>query len=129
MGKGPGQGPHRNETGSRGTKHVKDHEIHGPLVESEVMKAIWNEKIVAESEDTLALEGNHYFPESALKREYFRPSAEKTSCFWKGDASYFDVVVDDQVARGAAWYYPDPSPKAQRIKGRVAFWRGVRVEK
>ncbi len=92
------------------------------------MKAIWNGTVVAESDDTVVLEGNHYFPESALRREHFRPSASHTTCFWKGVASYYDVVVGNQVNRDAAWYYPTASAKAKRIQGRVAFWHGVRVE-
>lgn len=93
------------------------------------MKAMWSDTILAESDDTVVVEGNHYFPESALRREYFRPSATHTTCGWKGEASYFDVVVGDQVNRDAAWYYPDPKPAAKQILGRVAFWRGVVVTK
>ena len=91
------------------------------------MKAIWNGEVIAESEDTVALEGNHYFPRSALREELLRPSDRQTVCPWKGVASYLDVVVDGEVSRAAAWYYPDPSPAAAGIAGRVAFWRGVRV--
>ncbi|HRI64931.1 MAG TPA: DUF427 domain-containing protein [Polyangium sp.] len=93
------------------------------------MKAMWSNTILAESDDTVVVEGNHYFPESALRREYFRPSATHTTCGWKGEASYFDVVIGDQVNRDAAWYYPDPKPAAKQILGRVAFWRGVVVTK
>ncbi len=93
------------------------------------MKAMWSNTILAESDDTVVVEGNHYFPESALRREYFRPSATHTTCGWKGEASYFDVVIGDQVNHDAAWYYPDPKPAAKQILGRVAFWRGVVVTK
>lgn len=91
------------------------------------MKAIWNGAVLAESDDTVVVEGNHYFPESALRREHFRPSATHTTCGWKGVASYYDVVVGDDVNRDAAWYYPDPKEAAANIRGRVAFWRGVDV--
>lgn len=91
------------------------------------MKAEWNGTVIAESDDTVVVEGNHYFPESALRREHFRPSATHTTCGWKGVASYYDVVVGDDVNRDAAWYYPDPKEAAANIRGRVAFWRGVDV--
>jgi uncharacterized protein (DUF427 family) len=91
------------------------------------MKAIWNGAVLAESEDTIVVEGNHYFPPESLRREHFRPSDRHTVCPWKGTASYYDVVVDGQVNRDAAWTYPEPRPAAARIAGRVAFWRGVRV--
>lgn len=93
------------------------------------MKAIWNNQVLAESDDTVLLEGNHYFPPEALNREYFAPSARTSVCGWKGIAQYFDVVVDGQTNAAAAWYYADPKPAAAQIKGRVAFWRGVQVER
>lgn len=92
------------------------------------MRAIWRGAVLAESDDTVVVEGNHYFPEEALRREHFRPSATHTTCGWKGVASYFDVVVGDDVNRDAAWYYPEPKEAAASIRGRVAFWRGVTVE-
>ena len=92
------------------------------------MKAIWNNIILAESDDTVVVEGNHYFPPESIKREYFQESATHTSCPWKGEASYYNVVVDGQVNKDAAWYYPDPKPAATEIKDHVAFWRGVKVE-
>ena len=92
------------------------------------MKAIWNGRVLAESDDTVVVEGNHYFPEAALAREYFRDSDATSHCPWKGDASYYDVVVDDETNAAAAWYYRDPKPAADEIRGRVAFWRGVTVE-
>jgi uncharacterized protein (DUF427 family) len=91
------------------------------------MKAIWNDTVIAEAGDTVVVEGNHYFPESTLRKEYLRPSKHHSICFWKGRASYYDIVVDGQVNSNAAWYYPQPSPAAASIKGRVAFWHGVRV--
>ena len=91
------------------------------------MKAVWNHEIIAESDDTVVVDGNHYFPPEALKREYFAPSTKTTVCGWKGIAQYFDVVVDGQTNVAAAWYYADPKPAAAEIRGRVAFWRGVQL--
>ena len=92
------------------------------------MRAVWQNTVLAESDHTVVVEGNHYFPTDALKREHFRPSDTHTTCGWKGVASYYDVVVADEVNRDAAWYYPDPKEAAKQIKGRVAFWKGVKVE-
>ncbi|MBE2222247.1 MAG: DUF427 domain-containing protein [Anaerolineae bacterium] len=91
-------------------------------------KAIWNGIIIAESDHTERVEGNHYFPPDTIKKEYFRESKTTTVCSWKGVASYYDVVVDDQINPGAAWYYADPKSAAANIKDHVAFWRGVTVE-
>jgi uncharacterized protein (DUF427 family) len=93
-----------------------------------VVRASWNGVVIAESEDTVVVEGNHYFPRSAVKSEHLADSETHTRCYWKGTASYFDVVVDGQVNRDAAWYYPTPAPAAAEIEDRIAFWRGVRVE-
>lgn len=92
-------------------------------------KAIWNGAILAESDKTEVVEGNHYFPPNAINWEYFQENATHTTCAWKGVASYYDVVVNGKVNTGAAWYYPDPKPAASNIKNYVAFWRGVVVEK
>jgi len=92
------------------------------------MKAIWNGKVVAESDKTIVVEGNHYFPPDSLHREYFKDSDHHTVCPWKGRASYYDVVVDGKVSDGGAWYYPAPSPAADKIRGYIAFWRGVNVQ-
>ena len=92
------------------------------------MKATWNGAVIAESDDTVVVEGNHYFPEAAVRSEHLRPSATHTTCAWKGVASYYDVVVDGQVNKDAAWYYPEPTDAAKMILGRIAFWKGVRVE-
>ena len=92
------------------------------------MKAIWNDTILAETEDTVVVEGNHYFPADAIHKEYFRESQTHTSCPWKGQASYYDVVVDGKVNSGAAWYYPEPKEAAIQIKDHVAFWKGVQVQ-
>ena len=91
------------------------------------MRAIWNDTVLAESDDTVVVEGNHYFPVEALRREHFRDSDRHTTCPWKGTASYYDVVVGEAVNAGAAWYYPTPKDAAKQIAGRVAFWKGVRV--
>lgn len=92
------------------------------------MRAIWKDCVIAESDNTVIVEGNHYFPPESLKREHFRDSTRYTVCPWKGTASYFDVVVNDEVNPGAAWYYPEPKAAAEEIRGRVAFWRGVTVQ-
>jgi uncharacterized protein (DUF427 family) len=92
-------------------------------------KAVWNGIVVAESESYETVEGNVYFPESSLKREYFRPSSTTSTCPWKGQARYYSLISDDQENPDAAWYYPDPKPAARKIKNHVAFWRGVEVEK
>lgn len=91
------------------------------------MKAIWNGQVIAESDDTVVVEGNHYFPADALRREFFAASDQKSVCPWKGEASYYDVKVAGRLNSGAAWYYPDPKPAAAEIADRVAFWRGVEI--
>lgn len=91
------------------------------------MKAMWNGTVIAESDDTVVVEGNHYFPRESLKSGHFLPSSTTSTCAWKGEAEYFDVVVDDEVNRDAAWYYDAPKAAAENITGRVAFWRGVSV--
>ena len=91
-------------------------------------RAAWNGAVLAESTDTVVVEGNQYFTLADVRSEYLRPSSTHTTCHWKGIASYYDVIVGDLVNRDAAWYYADPSPAAERIRGRVAFWHGVRVE-
>ncbi|MFQ5399362.1 MAG: DUF427 domain-containing protein [Anaerolineae bacterium] len=91
-------------------------------------KAIWNGVVLAESDETRIVEGNHYFPPDSVNREYFRASNAHTVCPWKGIASYFDIEVDGAINRGGAWYYPSPKSAASQIEGYIAFWRGVRVE-
>jgi uncharacterized protein (DUF427 family) len=91
------------------------------------MKATWNGATLAESDDTVVVEGNHYFPEESIKKEYFKASDKHTTCPWKGEASYYDVVVDGETNSGAAWYYPEPKDAAKQIDGHVAFWKGVEV--
>lgn len=91
------------------------------------MKAIWNNKVVAESNDTIVIEGNHYFPEESVKKEYFAPSGTHTVCPWKGTASYYTLEVNGEENKDAAWYYPDPSEKAKEIKNYIAFWKGVEI--
>ncbi|MDQ3907516.1 MAG: DUF427 domain-containing protein [Acidobacteriota bacterium] len=92
------------------------------------MRATWRDAVLAESDDTVVVEGNHYFPADSIRREHFRESETHTVCPWKGEASYYDVVVNGETNRDAAWYYPDPKEAARQIKGRVAFWKGVSVE-
>ena len=92
------------------------------------MKATWKDAVLAESDETVVVEGNHYFPAESINREHFRESVTHTTCPWKGVASYYDVLVGGEVNSDAAWYYPEPKDAAKEIKGRVAFWRGVRVE-
>lgn len=92
-------------------------------------KAVWNGQVVAESDDTVLLEGNVYFPDDSMKREYFRASSTTSSCPYKGQARYYTLLVEGQENPDAAWYYPDPKPAARGIKHRVAFWRGVEVVK
>lgn len=91
-------------------------------------RAMWNGVVIAESDATIVVEGNHYFPPDSVNREYLRDSATHTVCSWKGVASYYDIVVNDAVNRDAAWYYPEPKDAARRIAGYIAFWRGVKVE-
>jgi uncharacterized protein (DUF427 family) len=92
------------------------------------MKAIWNGVVIAESDDTIVVEGNHYFPEESIKREHFEASDAQTSCAWKGTASYYDIEANGKQNPGAAWYYLDPKPAAKRVAGRVAFWKGVEIK-
>jgi len=91
-------------------------------------KALWNGAVLAESGQTVVVEGNHYFPPRAVHTEYLRPSNTHTVCGWKGTASYHDVEVNGQRNPDAAWFYPDPKPAAAEIKDYIAFWKGVRVE-
>jgi uncharacterized protein (DUF427 family) len=91
------------------------------------MKAFWNGEVIAESDDTVVVEGNHYFPAAALKREYVMPSDTHTTCHWKGVASYYTLRVNGQTNKDAVWYYAEPKPAAAPIRNRVAFWKGVRV--
>ncbi|MEM9056334.1 MAG: DUF427 domain-containing protein [Pseudomonadota bacterium] len=92
------------------------------------MRAVWNDQVLAESNDTIELEGNHYFPAESLKKALFRRSEHETVCPWKGTANYLHVVVDGEVNENAAWYYREPKSAAARIKDRVAFWNGVLVK-
>ena len=91
------------------------------------MKAIWNGQVLAESDDIVVVENNHYFPAAALHREFFRESDTRTRCPWKGEAHYYSLVVDGRENRDAAWYYPSASTAAKNIEVRVAFWKGVSV--
>jgi uncharacterized protein (DUF427 family) len=92
-----------------------------------MVKAIWNGTMLAESDQTIVVEGNHYFPPDAIKEEYFQESSNHTICSWKGVASYYDVKVDGKTNNNAAWYYPSPQPAAEKVSGYIAFWHGVDV--
>lgn len=92
------------------------------------MKAIWNNQVIASSDNTVVVEGNHYFPVDSLNMAFFQKSPKTTVCSWKGTASYYDVLVDGQSNPAAAWYYADPKTAASNIAGYVAFWKGVVVE-
>jgi uncharacterized protein (DUF427 family) len=92
-------------------------------------KAMWEGTVLAESGATVEVEGNQYFPPDAIRKEYFKPSDAHSVCPWKGTASYFDVEVNGKRNAGAAWFYPEPKAAAKQIKGYVAFWKGVTVEK
>lgn len=92
-----------------------------------MVKAIWNNIVIAESDETIIVEGNHYFPMESVHQDFLRPSEQHSTCFWKGVASYYDIVAGGKSNPAAAWYYPEPSKLAQHIKGYIAFWKGVQV--
>jgi uncharacterized protein (DUF427 family) len=92
-----------------------------------VAKAIWNGKVIAESDHTVRIEGHLYFPIKTVNPEYLEPSDRHTTCFWKGVASYYDIRVEDKINRHAAWHYPDPSQRAEIIRNHIAFWHGVEI--
>ena len=92
-----------------------------------MVTASWNGVMLAESDQTVIVEGNHYFPTASIRCAYFRASDHHTTCPWKGIASYYDIVVDDKVNKEAAWYYPSPKEAAKPIKDHIAFWQGVKV--
>lgn len=91
------------------------------------MKAIWNDQVIAESDGTVVVENNHYFPPESVKMQYLTKNGDTYTCHWKGVCDYYDVTVDGKTAKGAAFMYPDPTPEAQNIKGRFAFWQGVQI--
>lgn len=91
------------------------------------MKATWNGETIAESENTVVVEGNHYFPADSINKEFFQPTETHTVCGWKGTANYYNVVVNGETNQDAAWYYPETKPEAENIEGYVAFWKGVQV--
>lgn len=93
------------------------------------MKAIWNGQTIAESDNTIVVESNHYFPQESLNKEYFKETEYKTTCPWKGLASYYSLEVDGETNANAAWYYPEPKDAAKQITNHVAFWKGVQVIK
>ena len=91
------------------------------------MKAIWNNQIIAQSEKTIVIENNHYFPPESIQKDFFKPSDTHTICPWKGEASYYNLIVNGKENADAAWYYKNPSEKAKTIKNFVAFWKGVKI--
>lgn len=93
------------------------------------MKAIWNNEVIAESDETIVVENNHYFPAEAVDKKYLEMSATHTTCPWKGAASYYSLQVGGKMNRDAAWFYPNPKPAAENIKNYVAFWKGVEISK
>ncbi len=92
-----------------------------------MVRAQWNGKVIAESDDTVMVEGNHYFPHDSVAEQYLRDSTTTSHCPWKGEAHYYSLEVDGETNRDAAWYYPDPKPAAAEIEDRIAFWKGVEV--
>lgn len=93
-----------------------------------MVKAVWGGKVIAESNETVVVEGNEYFPREAVTKGFLKPSAHTSICPWKGTAHYFHVEVDGMRIDNAAWYYPEPNPAAENIRGKIAFWKGVQVE-
>ena len=91
-------------------------------------KAIWNDTVLAQSNDTIIIDGNHYFPPESINKQYFQESNKHTICPWKGSANYYDIEVNGQINKDAAWFYPNAKEKAKHFEGYVAFWRGVQVE-
>jgi uncharacterized protein (DUF427 family) len=104
-------------------------DVSGIVVGGIMHRATWHGAVLAESDRTIKLEGNRYFPAGSLRWQFFADSTTTSTCPWKGQARYYDVRVDGKVNRDAAWYYPEPSPAARQIDGHVAFWHGVRVER
>jgi len=94
-----------------------------------MVKAVWNGKVLAESDRTIVIEGNHYFPPETIRTEFFQESSTHTICPWKGTACYYDIWVEGLTNKDAAWYYPQPKEAAKEIEGYIAFWRGVRIER
>jgi uncharacterized protein (DUF427 family) len=102
--------------------------LYADIQQGEIMKAIWNKEILADSNETVVVEGNHYFPVRSLNMQFFKKSDKNTVCSWKGTASYYDVEVNGQLNKDAAWYYPEPKSAASNIAGYIAFWKGVVVQ-
>lgn len=92
------------------------------------MKAIWNDKVIAESDDIVTVEGNSYFPSNSIKEEYFEKTDQTSFCGWKGMANYYSVTVNGKTNKDCAWYYVEPNDAAEKIKGRIAFWNGVKIK-
>lgn len=93
-----------------------------------MVKAIWNDEVIAKSQNTIIIEGNHYFPPQDVRRDYLGASDYRSTCPWKGEAHYYDILINGEKNENAAWYYPQPKEKALQIKDYVAFWKGVAIE-
>jgi uncharacterized protein (DUF427 family) len=93
-----------------------------------MVRAVWNGQVIAESDKTIVVEGNHYFPPESVNMEFFQKSRKHTVCLWKGEASYYTIKIDGKINPDAAWYYPRPKEAARQIQGYVAFWRGVQIK-
>ncbi len=91
------------------------------------MRAVWNDRVIAESDDTVVVEGNHYFPPDSIREEFFEKTSFTSFCGWKGTASYYSVTVDGKTNKNCAWYYAEPNDAAKKIRGRIAFWNGVDI--
>jgi uncharacterized protein (DUF427 family) len=117
----------RQRHNSRCPERATRHRHLAPPPEIDPMKATWNGVTIAESDDTVLVEGNHYFPMSSLNRDVVTFSNHKTTCPWKGSANYYSLLVNGELHADAAWYYPDPKPEAEEIRDRVAFWKDVKV--
>lgn len=101
--------------------------LYAKSLQGDKMKALWNDEVLADSGETVVVEGNHYFPPASLNMQFFKKSEKHTVCSWKGTASYYDVEVNGQANKDAAWYYPEPKSAASNIAGYIAFWKGVQV--
>lgn len=123
------QTPNSNRVHRGRSKAAAAIEGYSALGVNENMKAIWKNTVLAESDDTVVVENNQYFPADSLNKEYFVPSNTTTHCPWKGEASYYSIVVDGDENKDAAWYYPEPKEAAKEIKNRVAFWKGVEIDR
>jgi uncharacterized protein (DUF427 family) len=115
------------QSSGSGPKPTARPQTSNPSKEAQMVKAVWNDTVIAETEETEIVEGNHYFPPESLSKEYFLESGTQTVCHWKGVARYYTVKVGDRENVDAAWYYPSPKAGASKISGKVAFWKGIKI--